>query len=484
MRALVAFLVAMVVALLCLPAAAADDTQLETPRKALELFIEASSRGDYLRASDALDLRQVRADQRKTKGPELASQLSVVLVRVIWVDLDAIPDEQKPKPDEKVHRITVVPLRGREVPITLANTSTTPVPRWTVSAGTVAVVPQLYEQFGPGPIESHLPPSIRDPRVGWLYVWQWVGIGIAVPFGFGFGRLVAGLLGFFARRLATRTRAKWDDELVERLTGPTRLFLALVMFRALLEPLALTAAALYTSETCLKVAFIGTLGFAAVRVVSVVSKTIEERAVQTSTSTTGVMRARGVTTQVRVLRRVINMTLGVLAVALMLTQFETVRNVGVSLLASAGLVGVVFGFAAQRTIGSLIAGIQLSATQPVRIGERFRLGSAVLEISQPRMPCATIERQFERKGMVAAILNSGRCGWYFRVIEDGEAAAGDALEPVAGTGTPHTVRATFMALANPAGPVQTELVHQLAECPALTSDWRAKASSKLRRHTL
>lgn len=120
----------------------------------------------------------------------------------------------------------------------------------------------------------------------------------------------------------------------------------------------------------------------------------------------------------------------------------------------------------------------------VHLGERFRLGSALLEISQPRMPCATIERRFERKGMVAAILETGRCGWYFRVIEEGQAQAGDMLDPIAGTGTPHSIRAVFMALADPAGTVDSGLVTALAECPVLTADWRAKAASKLRRHAL
>lgn len=120
----------------------------------------------------------------------------------------------------------------------------------------------------------------------------------------------------------------------------------------------------------------------------------------------------------------------------------------------------------------------------VRLGERFRLGSALLEISQPRMPCATIERRFERKGMVAAIVESGRCGWYFRVIEEGEAQAGDVLQSIPDSGTPHTIRAVFRALADPAGPVDSGLVTELAECPLLTANWRAKASSKLRRHAL
>lgn len=122
----------------------------------------------------------------------------------------------------------------------------------------------------------------------------------------------------------------------------------------------------------------------------------------------------------------------------------------------------------------------LDETQ-VRIGERFRVGTALLEVSQPRMPCATIERRFERSGMVAAILDSGRCGWYFRVIEEGEAAVGDALRPVAGSGAPHSVRAVFAALASPGVAADAELVEALAACPSLAPQWRAKAETKLRR---
>lgn len=130
--------------------------------------------------------------------------------------------------------------------------------------------------------------------------------------------------------------------------------------------------------------------------------------------------------------------------------------------------------------GGNIAVDELDETQ-VRIGERFRLGSAVLEVSQPRMPCATIERRFERKGMVAAILGSGRCGWYFRVIQEGDAMAGDGLEPVPGTGCVFTVRDVFMALARPAGPIDADLLSRLAECEQLSPEWRSKATTKLRR---
>lgn len=61
------------------------------------------------------------------------------------------------------------------------------------------------------------------------------------------------------------------------------------------------------------------------------------------------------------------------------------------------------------------------------IGDRFRLGDAVLEACQPRQPCWKIEHRFDQKAMVKKIIKSGHCGWFYRVIETGNAQAGDAL---------------------------------------------------------
>jgi small-conductance mechanosensitive channel len=59
----------------------------------------------------------------------------------------------------------------------------------------------------------------------------------------------------------------------------------------------------------------------------------------------------------------------VVCLALILLQFPAVRTIGMSVLASAGVLGVVFGLAAQRSIANLLAGIQISITQPIRIGD-------------------------------------------------------------------------------------------------------------------
>lgn len=81
------------------------------------------------------------------------------------------------------------------------------------------------------------------------------------------------------------------------------------------------------------------------------------------------MRARTIATQLKIFERVLIVILVVLATAMALMLFERIRQFGVSILASAGIIGITLGFAAQRTIANLFAGIQLAITQPIRIDD-------------------------------------------------------------------------------------------------------------------
>lgn len=117
----------------------------------------------------------------------------------------------------------------------------------------------------------------------------------------------------------------------------------------------------------------------------------------------------------------------------------------------------------------------------VHIGDRFRLGpkttGALIEISQPRQPCWKIEHRFGAKGMVARIIQTGRCGWYFRVIEAGEVAAGDSLERVAIGATDWSVARVFRALM--AGKATQAEYAELAALTPLSLKLREKAAQKL-----
>jgi MOSC domain-containing protein YiiM len=66
----------------------------------------------------------------------------------------------------------------------------------------------------------------------------------------------------------------------------------------------------------------------------------------------------------------------------------------------------------------------------VNVGDRFRVGAALLQATQPRLPCYKLGIKFGREDMVRRFLASGRYGWYFAVVEEGEVGAGDTIERV------------------------------------------------------
>jgi len=65
------------------------------------------------------------------------------------------------------------------------------------------------------------------------------------------------------------------------------------------------------------------------------------------------------------------------------------------------------------------------------IGDTFRIGTAVVQVSQPRQPCKTLAARYGRTDFVKEVVASGRTGWYFRVLEEGEVRIGDALTRIA-----------------------------------------------------
>jgi MOSC domain-containing protein YiiM len=64
----------------------------------------------------------------------------------------------------------------------------------------------------------------------------------------------------------------------------------------------------------------------------------------------------------------------------------------------------------------------------VSIGDRYRVGSAVIKVTTPRLPCFKLAAKFQRDDILARFVRSGRCGFYFSVIEEGEVGPGDEFE--------------------------------------------------------
>ena len=81
------------------------------------------------------------------------------------------------------------------------------------------------------------------------------------------------------------------------------------------------------------------------------------------------LSARKIYTQFMILERIIIFIIVILALGIALMSFESIRSIGVSVLTSAGIAGLIIGFSAQKAIGTLLAGIQIAITQPIRMDD-------------------------------------------------------------------------------------------------------------------
>ncbi|MGS2587371.1 mechanosensitive ion channel family protein [Streptomyces hebeiensis] len=111
------------------------------------------------------------------------------------------------------------------------------------------------------------------------------------------------------------------------------------------------------------------IGAGAWLVVRIVSAAVESTYARYASSTRDPARLRRVRTQVTLIMRIITAVVAVVAIAAILLTFPDLRSVGTSMLASAGIIGIVAGVAAQSTLGNLFAGFQIAFGDMVRIGD-------------------------------------------------------------------------------------------------------------------
>jgi MOSC domain-containing protein YiiM len=110
------------------------------------------------------------------------------------------------------------------------------------------------------------------------------------------------------------------------------------------------------------------------------------------------------------------------------------------------------------------------------IGDRYRLGSAVVEIAQGRQPCWKQAHRLSSRTMVAAMVQSRRCGWYYRVIEEGVVQAGDDLTLLDRPHPEWNVKRVIGLLIAGEGRTDKAAVKALADLPVLAENWRSRAA--------
>jgi small-conductance mechanosensitive channel len=158
-----------------------------------------------------------------------------------------------------------------------------------------------------------------------------------------------------------------DKESVKRLSSPIFiLFIAiLIRLRIIHENLGITEVTymLQKTGTLLIIFAITWLLIAIIRIVK--QKVIKNYDVSASNN----LKARRIYTQFNILERIVIFLLIIFSIGIALMSFDSIREIGVSIFASAGVAGIILGFSAQKMLGSILAGIQIAIAQPIKIDD-------------------------------------------------------------------------------------------------------------------
>ena len=183
--------------------------------------------------------------------------------------------------------------------------------------------------------------------------------------------LVAGVasyeaLSFFLSRLSRRVKYPWSTILFGRLRGPVRILVPLLALMLVSPSLEFSARTHELIQHLFSICFIAVIAWLGCE------GTLAGRDIILARFDVGVrdnLKARVIHTQLTILVRIALVISFVIAGAGILMTFDKIRQVGMSILASAGILGIIIGFAAQRSLATLIAGLQIALTQPIRLDD-------------------------------------------------------------------------------------------------------------------
>ena len=167
-------------------------------------------------------------------------------------------------------------------------------------------------------------------------------------------------------KLSKQSNTDIDESLAKHYREPIRWIMILIGVRLVLPLYEISEDVLDFSKQIFSLALIVLVSWTIVRSTYVLDDYIFQRF---NLDVKDNLKARKIHTQLNVLKRIVIAIVCILALGSILMTFEKVRQLGTTILASAGIVGIIVGLAAQKTIGTFIAGLQIAFTQPIRIDD-------------------------------------------------------------------------------------------------------------------
>ena len=357
---------------------APDDLYRDTPQSTVESFLDAAAADDFERAAHLLDVSDIAEADQSARGADLARQLHSVLDRrvvISWSQLLERSDAMNAAASSnsavagqgrRSLLLAVLDVDDREAAIRLDRIKPAGGPAvWVFSKQTVRKVPALYNRYGPSELEASLPRFLKQDTVIGLALWEVIGLPIVIFLAAMSGRLVYRLFSALSRR----NESRWMSIVLASLRWPSVICAVTTVVWLSTQYFFVVSGKIAAIVHPLVV--IGYVSAAVIFAISVID-TILERIVDfgpEELSGTDKSRTRTIATTLSAGRRIFILLAICIAIGLVFTSANLFRTFGFSLLASAGAITIVLGFAARRVLGNIMASLQIALNRTARIGD-------------------------------------------------------------------------------------------------------------------
>ncbi|MCK5427028.1 MAG: mechanosensitive ion channel family protein, partial [Thermodesulfovibrionia bacterium] len=332
------------------------------PRTSIEGFLDATYKGDYERASQYLDLRNLSRGFKKKDGPLLARKLKVIISRTLWIDIELYSDHPRGHSDDGLpsYRDLLGQIETEKKTYTLLLQR---VPRgdgvyiWKISNETVAQIPELYKHVGYGAVGEVIIKYLPDIELFGAQLWQWVGLIFLMIAMYVVLLPPTWLVAYIINRKPSEQRT----QIVRFMKGPVRFLLWVLIGSAFIDLISptVTMRAIAKANTL----FIIAITWIIIRLFDFYLANLTTKFKQSGRHG-AIVLLRPVKTVVRIL---------VFIIAL-LVWLDNIGFRVTTLMAGLGIGGVAIALAAQAILADLIGAVILFASQPVKIGDFCRFG--------------------------------------------------------------------------------------------------------------
>lgn len=357
-----------------------DVLDRRTPLAAMESFLYLAERDRFTEAAHLLDLSDLPEDSQPLLGERLARELAVVLERKVVIPWSSLADRPDgwltgSSDDNSTGRVRrsilidrlevdthLVPIRINRVK---AGEDADAV--WVFSRQSVDNIPRLYRFYGPTALENSLPDWARAEAFWGMYVWEVLFIPVLI-----FVALASSLAVYrVMKRLGERTPQRWGRFVARSLKWPLAITLcAAIIGISTRQILVVSGVIDAILSPLLLIAYVVSATLALVLIIDEIFDMISQNNPDELADPEN-SHMRAMATTISAARKAVIVIAVLVGTGVVLASINTLNTVGLSLLASAGALTLILGFAAREVLGNILASVQIALNRSARIGDQL-----------------------------------------------------------------------------------------------------------------